>query len=196
MITSKTTKPVRVPALIHRADLQSRTHRVVFAVMSALGWSALLYLFAPLFGLAASALGYKGFDHEGLTGIADAILPAGIYAAIILVESALLLSWAFYNLWRFSSNDRRLVSASVSHADLAGQFRLCEIELARLHAGRVVRVHHDASGGIERIEVLDDALDDGGTDHIASMSGLPDIEIGNCVDEWAVDTTGGRARRA
>lgn len=146
--------PVRLPDPIHRPDLQSRVHRGVFAVLSTLGWLVWLYLFAPLLSLVAWGLGYHRLDLYVLSSTPHVLLTLGLYASAVIVAGLLLLLWAVYNLLRFGSKDRRAAAPPVSDIELVQAFRINRDQLAQLHAGKVMHLHHDTDGHITGVETL------------------------------------------
>lgn len=154
MTPEPTHEPVRLPDPIHRPELQSRTRRGLFALLSLLGWMCWLYLLAPLASLLGWAFGYHRFQVYVLHGSHRVGFTLVVYAAVIAFAGLMLVVWAFYNLLRFGSKDRRSAAEPVSEAALAQGFGLNREQLSRLHHGRVMRLYHDDHGHIVDVEQL------------------------------------------
>ncbi|WP_426687440.1 poly-beta-1,6-N-acetyl-D-glucosamine biosynthesis protein PgaD [Rhodanobacter ginsengiterrae] len=143
---------IRLPKIIYRPDLQSVRRRHLYAGISVVAWLVWLYLFVPLLTLVVWAFGVHRFDDYLLKSPANSAHVFLIYGAIIVAVGIAFLLWATYNLLRFRGKDRRATPDAVTASETAAYFGLQADQIGVLRTLQVVRVHHDETGAIIRID--------------------------------------------
>ncbi len=143
---------IRLPKIIYRPDLQSVRRRHVYAGISVIAWLIWLYLFVPLLTLIVWAFGVHRFDGYLLKSPANSAHVFLVYGVIIVAAGIAFLLWATYNLLRFRDKDRRAAPQAVSARETAQYFGLRADQLDALRTLQVVRVHHDETGAISRVD--------------------------------------------
>lgn len=112
-------------------------------------WVVFGLLFRPVLTLLAWLLGGH-FFAEGMirnSGYLLLLERAGLYLLVILLISALLIGWAWYNLLRFRNNERRTRQpAPVSLAAQAAYYGVEMEQLGRLQQQRRMVLHLDDQG--------------------------------------------------
>lgn len=153
MTLNKSASPrIRLPKIIYRPDLQSVRRRHVYAGISLVAWLIWLYLFVPLLTLVVWAFGVHRFDEYLLKSPANSAHVFLIYGVIIVAAGVAFLLWATYNLLRFRDKDRRAAPDAVTASETAAYFGLRADQLDALRTLQVVRVHHDETGAISRVD--------------------------------------------
>lgn len=112
-------------------------------------WVVFGLLFRPVLTLFAWLLGGH-FFAEGMirnSGYLVLLQKAGFYLLVILLISALLIGWAWYNLLRFRNNERRTRQPEpVSLADQAAYYGVNIEQLGRLQQQRRMVFYLDDQG--------------------------------------------------
>lgn len=141
------------PLIIERPELQSNAQRYGWSSITFIFWLLYIYLWLPLITLIAWWLGAKLFDLHiiQLSGYTGLIEKLGLYVAIILIISAILIGWAKLEHLRFKDKPRRKGSASVSAAAVAKKFKLEESQLIQLRQEKSVVVHFSDRGMMSSI---------------------------------------------
>ena len=142
--------------IIDRPELQSKTQRYGWGSITFIFWLFYIYLWLPLITLAAWWIGAKLFNLHmiqlsGYTGLLDKL---GLYAAIIIIISVLLIGWAKIEHLRFKDKPRRKDSFAVTDREVAKKYNLQESQLAQLRLEKSVMVHFSDMGTITEITGL------------------------------------------
>lgn len=126
---------------------RSRAGFLLDALLTLIGWVAFIYLFGT--GILAILRGAAGGPEASLV---PTFLPTlgtlSTYAAIALINAAILVGWAVYNHRRFAGLDRRKPIEPAGVQRIARSFSVTASEVIRLRAAKAVTVHHDPSGGL------------------------------------------------
>lgn len=147
------TNPLVLPEIINRPRAQPIWQRGFFALVTSLAWLLWFYLFIPLFTLIGW---FVGLQLVGTTLEDQYINHSTLfltYGVIILASGIVLITWALYNYWRFRGVDRRLPLSSLRKEDLAQSFDLQSEQVGRMHEAQIVRIWHNESGDVARLEV-------------------------------------------
>ena len=144
------------PLIIDRPELQSNAQRYGWGSITFIFWLFYIYLWLPLITLAAWWIGAKLFNLHmiqlsGYTGLLDKL---GLYAAIIIIISAMLIGWAKIEHLRFKDKPRRKDSFAVTDREVAKKYNLQESQLAQLRLEKSVMVHFSDMGTITEITGL------------------------------------------
>ena len=141
------------PLIIDRPELQSNAQRYGWSSITFIFWVLYIYLWLPLITLVAWWLGAKLFNLHiiqlhGYTALVDKL---GLYAAIILIISAMLIGWAKIEHLRFKDKPRSKGSSAVTVREVAKKYNLQETQLIQLRLEKSVIVHFSDMGAISRI---------------------------------------------
>ena len=144
------------PLIIDRPELQSNAQRYGWSSITFIFWLFYIYLWLPLITLAAWWIGAKLFNLHmiqlsGYTGLLDKL---GLYAAIIIIISVLLIGWAKIEHLRFKDKPRRKGSFAVTDREVAKKYNLQESQLVQLRLEKSVMVHFSDMGTITGITGL------------------------------------------
>ena len=119
-------------------------------------WLTYIYLVFDIFRVAAVTsfwlLGLGGEPPE-LRAILAFLSTLGSYAAVVVVNAALLLAWALYNRLRFRGLDRRQTPPPVGPADFAAMYDVPVEDVAAWQQARILVVHHDENGKLVGVEM-------------------------------------------
>jgi len=142
------------PLIINRPELQSTGQRVIYPVITFIFWILWIYIWLPLLSLIAWGFGVQLFYDEMIleNGAEVFFKLAGNYAMIIILMTAVLLSWAQYNWVRFRKKERRRVAKTLSPEEVAEYFQVNTEELMAWHDAKRVVVKHNERGDVERVE--------------------------------------------
>lgn len=140
------------PLIIERPDLQSRTQRTVYTLITLLAWSLWMYLLAPLLSLAAWALGLHAFFVEMLLPQNfDYLRELLLYAVVLLSVLATIIAWSQYNLYRFRGVDRRAAPQALRAEEEAQYYQLDLQTVGMLKETRVSTVFFDEQHRLRRV---------------------------------------------
>jgi poly-beta-1,6-N-acetyl-D-glucosamine biosynthesis protein PgaD len=144
--------------IIDRPELQSKSKRAIFGVLTAGLWSFYLYLLLPLASLLAWWLGFVVVYEElvmrrGWEALLEII---GVYGAIVLAMGLVQVGWALGNWLRFyGRRDRRRERPPVVSQEFADPMFLMDTGEfpVWLNAKRLVVHHHPTDPRITSVEV-------------------------------------------
>ena len=136
--------------IIERPELQSRTQRYGWKSITFAFWMFYVYLWMPLITLIVWWIGVKLFhinmiQLEGYKSLVDKL---GMYAAIILIISMILIGWAEINLMRFKNKIRRLDNNELSVDEVAKRYNLKTNHLTLLRQKKSIIVYFNDKGDI------------------------------------------------
>lgn len=136
------------PLIIDRPELQSNAQRYGWNSITFIFWVLYIYLWLPLITLVAWWVGAKLFNLHiiQLNGYTGLIEKLGLYGAIIIVISAILIGWAKIEHLRFKDKPRRKDGNSVSVAEVAKKYNLAESQLIQLRQEKSVVVYFSDKG--------------------------------------------------
>ncbi|MDI1298490.1 poly-beta-1,6-N-acetyl-D-glucosamine biosynthesis protein PgaD [Methylotenera sp.] len=136
--------------IIERPELQSMTQRYGWKSVTFAFWMFYVYLWVPLITLVVWWVGVKLFhtnmiELEGYKSLVDKL---GVYSAVILIISMILIGWAEINRMRFKNRIRRLDNNELSVAEVAEKYNLDTYHLTLLRQKKSITVHFNEKGGI------------------------------------------------
>jgi biofilm PGA synthesis protein PgaD len=136
------------PLIIERPELQSNAQRYGWSSITFIFWVLYIYLWLPLITLVAWWIGAKLFNVHfiQLSGYTGLIEKLGLYAAIILVISVILIGWAKIEHLRFKDKPRRKGNTAVTVAEVAHKYSIEESQLIQLRQEKSVVVHFSDKG--------------------------------------------------
>jgi len=144
--------------IIDRPELQSKSKRAVYGVLTAALWSFYLYLLLPLATLLAWWLGFTAVYEEmvmrrGWEALLELI---GVYGSIVLAMGLAQVGWALINWLRFyGRRDRRRERPPVMRQEFTEPLFLMDTDdlPVWLNAKRLVVHHHPTQPRITSVEV-------------------------------------------
>jgi poly-beta-1,6-N-acetyl-D-glucosamine biosynthesis protein PgaD len=144
--------------IIDRPELQSKSKRALFGVLTAGLWSFYLYLLLPLASLLAWWLGFVVVYEEMvmLRGWEKLLGLLGVYGAIVLAMGLAQVGWALTNWLRFyGRRDRRRERPPVMSAEFAEPMFLTDTGEfpVWMNAKRLVVHHHPTQPRITSVEI-------------------------------------------
>ena len=144
---------MRNALIIERPELQSMTQRYGWKSVTFFFWMFYIYLWVPLITLVVWLVGVKLFhinmiEFSGYEVLVDKL---GLYSAIILIISIILIGWAEVNRMRFKNKLRRLDNNELSVGEVAKKYNLEVSHLTLLRQKKSVKVDFSAKGGISQI---------------------------------------------
>ena len=144
---------MRNALIIERPELQSMTQRYGWKSVTFFFWMFYIYLWVPLITLVVWLVGVKLFhinmiEFNGYETLVDRL---GLYSAIILVISIILIGWAEVNRMRFKNKLRRLDNNVLSVGEVAKKYNLEVSHLTLLRQKKSIKVDFSAKGGISEI---------------------------------------------
>jgi biofilm PGA synthesis protein PgaD len=141
--------------IIDQPQWQTLRQRVVFGSMTALFWALWVYLWLPLLAFIGWVLGLKITYDEMVAraGYIELVHRLGLYSFVVFCLGASLLTWAYYNYFRFHGRERRKRRPSVSLGDLAKRYEIAPSELERWMLAPRLLVHHNSDGRIRWAEL-------------------------------------------
>ena len=132
--------------IIDRPELQSKSKRAVYGVLTAALWSFYLYLLLPLATLLAWWLGFTAVYEEmvmrrGWEALLELI---GVYGSIVLAMGLAQVGWALINWLRFyGRRDRRREHPPVVSQEFAEPLFLMDTgEFSVWQSAKRLVVHH------------------------------------------------------
>ena len=139
--------------IIDRPELQSNAHRYGWSSVTFIFWVLYIYLWLPFITLVAWWIGAEFFNLHiiQLSGYSGVIEKLGLYAAIILVISVVLIGWAKIEHLRFKDKPRRKGGTAVTVAEVAKIYNLDENQLIQLRQEKSVVVHFSDKGVMSSI---------------------------------------------
>lgn len=145
---------MKSPLIIDRPDLQAWHQKVLFGTLTAAFWVGWMFLWLPLLTLLGWAFfGYRFHLHmitlDGYKGFLELL---AVYALVIIGMGGALVLWATYNHLRFRGVDRRRLTEAPSTAVIAAQIKHPQEAIQAWRDYAILTVHHDAQGGILRVE--------------------------------------------
>lgn len=126
-------------------------------LLSALMWLAYLYFLrvavADLYHLIVDSLEWLFASGEWphATAISQFLDTSWIYGIVILVDGAILITWALYNWLRYRRSRRYLDRTPVSVDDLAQLYKLPAEDIALWQRSRILVMQHNLDGTLERV---------------------------------------------
>ncbi len=143
--------------IIDRPELQSKSKRAIFGVLTAGLWSFYLYLMLPLASLLAWWLGITAVYEElvmrrGWEALLELI---GLYSGIVLAMGVVQVGWALISWLRFyGKRDRRRERPPVMNQQFTEPLFLMDTGEfpAWLNAKRLVVHHHPTKPRITSVE--------------------------------------------
>ena len=144
--------------IIDRPELQSKTKRALFGVLTAALWSFYLYLLLPLASLLAWWLGFVVVYEEMvmLRGWEKLLELIGVYGAIVLAMGLAQVGWALTNWLRFyGRRDRRRERPPLMSPEFVEPLFLMDTgEFPNwMNAKRLVVHHHPIHPRITSVEI-------------------------------------------
>lgn len=131
---------------------RSRLLTLVDTVLTGLAWLVFLYLFAV--GILSIVKGEaQGIEVPALSNLLPSMLTLVVYTVVAACIALALTLWAYYNIMRFGSLDRRKTPPPVSDGRLAQSFEVAPEAIRRLRASRRLTIHHTDDGRIQLIDV-------------------------------------------
>jgi biofilm PGA synthesis protein PgaD len=139
--------------IIEKPELQSNVHRYGWSSVTFIFWVLYIYLWLPFITLIAWWIGVKLFHLQivELHGYSGVIGKLGLYSAIVLVLSVILIGWAKLERFRFKDSVRRTDNAVVSVEEIAKLFKLQESQLIQLRQKQSVIVSFSDKGQLSEI---------------------------------------------
>jgi len=144
--------------IIDRPELQSKSKRAIFGVLTAGLWSFYLYLLLPLASLLAWWLGFVVVYEEMvmLRGWEMLLELIGVYGAIVLAMGLAQVGWALTNWLRFyGRRDRRRERPQEVSQEFTEPLFLTDTGEfpAWMNAKRLVVHHHPTQPRITSVEI-------------------------------------------
>ena len=144
---------MRNALIIERPELQSMTQRYGWKSVTFFFWMFYIYLWVPLITLVVWLVGVKLFhinmiEFSGYEVLVDKL---GLYSAIILIISIILIGWAEVNRMRFKNKLRRLDNNELSVGEVAKKYNLEVSHLTLLRQKKSVKVDFSNKGAISEI---------------------------------------------
>ena len=144
---------MRNTLIIERPELQSMTQRYGWKSVTFFFWMFYIYLWVPLITLVVWLVGVKLFhinmiEFSGYEVLVDKL---GLYSAIILIISIILIGWAEVNRMRFKNKLRRLDNNELSVGEVAKKYNLEVSHLTLLRQKKSVKVDFSNKGAISEI---------------------------------------------
>jgi biofilm PGA synthesis protein PgaD len=142
--------------VIDRPALVSTRERFFWAVLTTAFWLFWVYLWLPLITLLAWYFGVTTFvDHVlSVQGLDQTFRLIVLYLLVVLGLGAVFLGWAALNWYRFRGVDRRRPRPPVDDVGLAGHHTLPPAQMPAWRAAARLVAHHDASGRVVDVVVL------------------------------------------
>lgn len=134
--------------------------RIIDALLTLLAWAGFIYLIYREYYVVFPDVSGDPSPASSGPGV---LLYYGFFA---LLYVAIFILWAQYNQ-HFFTRERRRRKKVPDEQTLAQSFSITVNELETLNHNRVLRVHHDPSGGIVRIDKLSPAALQSGLTHQA-----------------------------
>ena len=137
--------------IIRRPDLQPKTERLVWSVVTLIAWGFWFYLWLPAVSLVAWFFGVHLFIEHMLVDEAQNYIPSlGTYGVIVLSFAGVMLSWSLYNWGRFGRRNRRKLAPRVETAEIAEFFQVKMDELLGAQKHRILVINLSPEGHIEK----------------------------------------------
>lgn len=148
------------PGLIFDSpELQARSHRVIYSVMTFVAWIVWAWLWLPLITLLGWYLGVRTFIREIVIPDSGAMWASGlVYLLVILVIGIFLIVWSRYNVFRFGGEERRREAIPVTDSELRQTFELSPAALGRFRDEDSLVVEHDEEGRVAGVFASSDVL--------------------------------------
>lgn len=145
---------MKKPLIIDRPDLQAWQQKALFGALTAAFWVVWVFLWLPLITL----LGWLFFGYQfrfhmiELNGYPRFMSVLSVYLIVIAVMGGALMIWATYNHLRFRGIDRRKQTPAPTETEIGKWANHPAEVMAQWRECAVMTVHHDAQGGIDRVE--------------------------------------------
>ncbi|HYM01598.1 MAG TPA: poly-beta-1,6-N-acetyl-D-glucosamine biosynthesis protein PgaD [Stellaceae bacterium] len=123
--------------------------------LTTLMWIAYFWLISETFSYARVAFAWLILGEplpEEVEHFAGILATLESYALVVVINAAILVSWALYNLSRFRGRERRKFSPTVTVQDLARFYDASASDIAAWQLARILVVHHNEAGGITAVE--------------------------------------------
>jgi biofilm PGA synthesis protein PgaD len=128
-------------------ELQARSHRVIYSVMTLAAWLVWAWLWLPLVTLLGWYLGIRTFLREIVIPDPAAMRSSLLtYLLVILSIGILLTVWSRYNVFRFRGQERRGEVSPVTDSELSDTFRISSAALDRFRDEDSLVLEHDEDG--------------------------------------------------
>jgi biofilm PGA synthesis protein PgaD len=139
--------------IIERPELQTMTQRYGWKSVTFFFWMLYIYLWIPLITLLVWFVGVKLFHINmiELNGYASLVEKLGLYSAIIIMISIILIGWAEVNRMRFKNKFRRLDNDELSVAEVAKKYNLDVAHLVLIRQKKSIKIDFFDKGGISEI---------------------------------------------
>ncbi|NOU24493.1 MAG: poly-beta-1,6-N-acetyl-D-glucosamine biosynthesis protein PgaD [Methylotenera sp.] len=139
--------------IIEKPELQSQAHRYGWSSITFLFWLLYIYLWLPFITLVAWWVGVELFHLQmvELNGYAGIVEKLGLYSAIVVIISIVLIGWAKIERYRFKDSIRRNGYTTVPVGEVAKVFELQESQLTELRKQKSVIVHFFDNGKLASV---------------------------------------------
>jgi biofilm PGA synthesis protein PgaD len=139
--------------IIERPELQSMTQRYGWKSVTFFFWMLYIYLWIPLITLLVWFVGVKLFHINmiELNGYGSLVDKLGLYSAIIIMISIILISWAEVNRMRFKNKFRRLDNNELTVGEVAKKYNLDVAHLVLIRQKKSIKIDFFDKGGISEI---------------------------------------------
>ena len=129
--------------------------RIVDGVVTLLLWLGYFYLMRHV---ASVVLSYVGIPAPWGLQWSDISVPPLVtnirsYAMIVLLNAAILISWALYNKFMFGHRGRRRQASSVTRLEVGKHFLVSEAQVLDCQSAKRIIMVHDASGNLIQYDI-------------------------------------------
>ena len=143
--------PIERPGIIYRPDLQSRSQRWFYRMLTTGAWVVWVYRFLPLISIVAWGLGIDYFARYMLEpGGAGYLFTLTTYTVVIAASALIIVGWSRYNQIRSRRYNRRSQPQPVSDEMIQERFFVSADDLARIHDSKIMVLELDDDGHVTR----------------------------------------------
>ena len=141
--------------IIDVPEVQSRTRKFSYTMVTLVFWSIYFYMWLPLISLLAWVLGFRFFYQHMIVlgGYQGFLADAKLYFMVILSLSTIFIVWAKINLYRFNDVERRKGHQPITQTNQAEYYHLDENDIKNWQGLSHMVIHHDENG--YPIEIID-----------------------------------------
>jgi biofilm PGA synthesis protein PgaD len=136
--------------IIDKPQWQTAKQRAVFGSVTVLFWALWIYLWLPVLAAIGWLLGLNIAYREMVVkhGYIELLEQLGLYGFVVAILGGSLLTWAYYNFFRFRGVERRKERPRVTLEEISARYQIAPEELRRwIGAARLV-IHHGADGRV------------------------------------------------